>query len=308
MTLILKILAPLVVLISALMHAGLDYFWADRRTRIHRCVRTGFLLLMIAGGICSIIVVVIDYQDSKVLIKKLSSIEEKLNPFLDLAKARFPGLDSEAALHKLSAEIKELEDQTKKLENTSIDEKNKRLELAQQLNVERSKIRDLGVDLTVDFIGEWSQEPWGFMASSVADQFYIYMWSQKDESNLPGLKFFATEPYRFVTMGKGQARFRSHQAIRRGEAPLGDSISLLNKYDAFGLWIPFLDQKQLKTKEITISRIEMVFTFNGKSGKPFILEGPFKAPVKSYGEHTFLGWAGLRHPFDTIAWQGMWSN
>jgi len=309
MTLILKILAPLVVLLSALMQAGLDYFWTDHQTKTHQRAKRLLLLLMIAGGICSIGVVVTDNQDNKALLKEFISLEAKLNPFLDLAKARFPGLDSGAALNRLSAEIKELEDQTKKLKETSIDEKTNRLELVTQLEVEKTKIRDLGVDLTVDFSGEWSEEPWGFMVSSVADEFYIFLHSEKDKSNPPVLKFYATQPYRFSTTGKGQARFQSHQAIKRGETPLGDSVSVLNKYDIFGLWIPFINQKALITHEITISRIEMVFTFNGKQGKPFILKGPFKALVKSYGQNTSpWEWAGLTQPFNTIAWNGMWSN
>ena len=301
-------MAPLVVLFSALMHAGLDYFWTDHKTKKYRRAKIGFLILMIAGGIFSIGIVVIDQQDNKTLINKLNSLEAKLDPFLDLAKARFPSLDSGAALNRLSTEIKELEDQTKKLEKTSIDEKTKRLELATQLEDERSKIRDLGVDLTVDFFGEWSEEPWAQMVFPFANAFYIFLHSQKDKSNSPVFKFYATESYRFSTTGKNQARFQAHQAIKRGEAPLGDSISVLNKYDIFGIWIPFLNQKALKKHEITISRVEMVFTFNGKRGKPFILKGPFDALVQSYDKNTTEEYAGLIQQFNTNIWNGMWSN
>jgi hypothetical protein len=78
------------------------------------------------------VIVVTGDQDSKVLKNQLRSIETKLDPFLELAKARFPGLDSTAALQRLSGEIKELEDKTKTLEKTATEEKTARQALATQ--------------------------------------------------------------------------------------------------------------------------------------------------------------------------------
>lgn len=307
-TLFLKLLAPLVLVLSALTQAGLDYWWKDRRTKTHRRVRALLLGLLLISGVCSIVVVVMGDQDSKGLKNQLRSIEAKLDPFLELAKARFPGLDSTTALQSLSTEIKELEKKTKNLEKTAIEEKTERRELAKQLDSERTRIRDFGVDLTVDFSGEWSQAPWASLISSAADQFYIFLWSQTEKSNLPILKFFATQPYQFVTTGKGQARFQARQAVRRGEAPLGTTIDVLSKYDAIGLWIPFFEYERLKTREITISRVEVVFSFNGKRGRPVILEDPLKASVKPVGDDKSVAWAGAARPLDPTIWKGMWTE
>lgn len=306
-TLFLKLLAPLVLVLSALTQAGLDYWWKDRRTRAHRQVRALLIGLLLVSGVCSIVVVVMGDQDGKDLKNQLRSIEAKLDPFLELAKARFPGLDSTAALQRLTSEIKELENKTKDLEKTAVEEKTERQALAKQLDSERTRIRDFGVDLTVDFSGEWSKDPWGVLISSAAEQFYVYLWSQIEKSNLPVIKFFATQPYQFVTTGKGRARFQARQAVRRGEAPLGTSVDVLSKYDAVGLWIPFLDYEQLITPEITISRIEIVFTFNGKRGRPVILEGPLKTSVKPIGD-TKWAWAGGARPLDPTVWKGMWTD
>ena len=307
-TLFLKLLAPLVLILSALTQAGLDYWWKDRRTKTHRRVRALLISLLLVSGVCSIVVVVMGDLDSKDLKNQLRFIEAKLDPFLELAKARFPGLDSTVALQRLSAEIKELENKTKNLEKTAIEEKTERQALATELDSERTKIRDLGLDLTVDFSGEWSQDPWAILLSSAADEFYVFLWSQTEKSSVPLVKFFATQPYRFVTTGKGQARFQAHQAVRRGEAPLGTSTNVLSKYDAIGLWIPFLEYERLTTREITISRIEIVFTFNGKRGRPVILEGPLKAPVKSVGDQKWVAWAGAACPLDPTVWKRMWAD
>jgi len=140
------------------------------------------------------------------------------------------------------------------------------------------------------------------LISSPSDQFYTYLWSRSDESNVPHLKFFATQPYTFVTTGKGRARFQARQAVRRGEAPLGTSIDVLSKYNAIGLWIPFLVYEQLTTREIIISRIEIVFTFNGKRGSPVILEGPLKSSVELVGGRA---WAGATRSLDPTVWKGM---
>jgi hypothetical protein len=68
MTFLLKIIAPIVVLFSVIVQACLDYFGADRRTKKHRRARVVFFLLMIIGGVCSIAVITIDYQDNNTLI------------------------------------------------------------------------------------------------------------------------------------------------------------------------------------------------------------------------------------------------
>jgi hypothetical protein len=304
-TLLLKLLAPIVLLISALMQAGLDYLWKDHRTKTHKRARALFLVLLLVSGVFSIVIVVMGDQDGNDLKNQLGSLERKLDPFLELAKARFPGLDSTAALQRLSAEIKELEGKTKSLEKTSIEEKTQRQALAKQLDSEQRKVRDFGVDLTVDFSGDWSQEPWGHLISSASDEFYTYLWSRTDKSNMAILKFFATQPYDFVTTGKGRARFQARQAVRRGEAPLGTPIDVLSRYDTIGLWIPFLDYKQLTTREIIISRIEIVFTFNGKRGRPVILAGPLKSSVELV---KGFAWAGATRSLDPIIWKEMWTD
>jgi hypothetical protein len=66
-------------------------------------------------------------------IKNHCTNETKLNPFLELARARFPDLDSGEALKRLSEEIKDLENQTKELENVTREEKAKRIAIENQL-------------------------------------------------------------------------------------------------------------------------------------------------------------------------------
>jgi len=305
-TLLLKLLGLIIVFLTALAQAGIDYKWSDRRTKAHKHAKMSLLILLVVAVLCSAAFTVLDQRSNDGLRGQLTSLERKLDPFLELAKARFPGLDSEAALERLSAEIKEHETKITNLERDRAKAEIEQQTLTRKLDSERSLLRDFGADVAIDFSGDWTEEPWGYMVSSAAEQFHIYLWSKSTGSNPPLLKFFATEPYRFTTTGKGRARFQARQAVRRGDSLLGESVDALSHYDAIGFWLPFLDYKKLVNREITVSRIEIVFTFNGRRGKPLIFDGPFRAQVRDNDAKDPAAWAGFAQPFDPAVWKGMW--
>jgi hypothetical protein len=293
-----KLLGPLFIFLIALVQGLLTYRWSDRRTRVHKWIRRAYFPLLIAALICSGFLAGMDDQNQvnltnqlKSLKEQLTSLEGKLDPFVELAKARFPGLDTETALKRLMAEVKEHAEKITNLER------------------DRSIIRDFGADLTVDFAGGWGDEPWGvLLLPGVTEEFYIVLSPQTLQSSSPLLKFFATEPYKFTQTGQGQARFQARQAVRRGDPPLGKPIDSLSNYDNLGLLIPFLALRRMGVREITITRIEIVFTFNGKRGKPLVIAGSWKTPLQVLRDNDRVAWALIEHRLTPAVWKGMWSN
>ena len=140
--LLLKLLAPLLVLITTLLRIGLDYKWRDRRTKRHHSRLTVVLVsVMVLAAVTTLFVIYHDHQsfadqeiklseihvqaqkavesaearersaheERNVLQRHIVALSERLDPFVELATARYPGSAVEDALASLLSEIKELQ-------------------------------------------------------------------------------------------------------------------------------------------------------------------------------------------------------
>ena len=141
---VLKVIAPLFVLAVALTQIALEHRWHDRRTKKHRRIRGLLVLLLIISTCATIAVVASDHRSSQKLEEQVSGLrmeagtresaakqeravlqeevvrlEQKLDPFLKVALARFPNLAPESALQRLSEEIDVLRERTMQLETAT---------------------------------------------------------------------------------------------------------------------------------------------------------------------------------------------
>lgn len=72
--LILKILAPVFILVLALFHIALEYKWHDRRTKKHKRVRFLLGTLLILSTIVTVVLVFNDHQDGQHLQSQLETL------------------------------------------------------------------------------------------------------------------------------------------------------------------------------------------------------------------------------------------
>jgi len=162
----LKLLLPILTLSVALVQIELEYRWHDRRTKRHRWVRRILILFIIVASFITLNVVYQNHQDSLIrdqtlkeiknqgeeslraaeererkaqnernfLEKQIVALNGKLDPFVEIAKVRYPNVSEEAALSKLAEDVKDLQKR------------------AQQLEVEARRAHR-GITVTYDFVG-----------------------------------------------------------------------------------------------------------------------------------------------------------
>lgn len=125
--LIIKIIGPSLVLLVTLLQIFIDYKWYDRRTKEHKQARRILPTIIIAAIIFSVITVIIDDYNSSTINKqlieakkeratlqgKVIELESKLDPFIEIARRKYPNQLADVALDSLFNEIKRIEKNTK---------------------------------------------------------------------------------------------------------------------------------------------------------------------------------------------------
>ena len=137
---ILKLLAPILVLLITALQIVLEYIWHDKRTKLHRRTRKTLLYILVITAIVTLIIVFGDTISANRLQSQFTSVQDTLNKerfeaakreddakkeratllssnqelkdmfdsLLVLAKAMNPTLDDNAAIASLLAELEEL--------------------------------------------------------------------------------------------------------------------------------------------------------------------------------------------------------
>jgi hypothetical protein len=170
-----------------------------------------------------------------------------------------------------------------------------------RLERENAVIRSLGVELQVEFQGNWKEYPFPLQVLSVDKQFYVYLKSSH-KSDISIIKLHAAEPYEQKETQPGKGTFQAMQNVKIGQFPLGDQRDLLLSYDIVGIHIPFIQYERFITPEITIDRVILKFVLNGVSLIPLTLEQHVQAPVRIYGNNKSVAWASHEYPHVSIPW------
>ena len=146
-----KIVSIVLTLLAALAQYALDYKWKDRRTRAFSRARVGLLSIYTIGAMVSMILVVIDDEQSSRLVgglveirdslstqanksaqreqaaissndrvqSELINLKNSLSAFQQLASKRFPLDPPDIALSKLVSEVSSLQKRTSQLEHST---------------------------------------------------------------------------------------------------------------------------------------------------------------------------------------------
>jgi hypothetical protein len=146
-----KLISIILTLLAALAQFALDYKWKDRRTKAFSRIRAGLFFLYTVSAFVSIILVVVDDQQSSKLISGLVEIRDSLSnqaskaaqreqaaisssdrvtveladlkrallPFQQLASKKFPTDPPDLALSKLISLVSALQQRTSQLEQST---------------------------------------------------------------------------------------------------------------------------------------------------------------------------------------------
>lgn len=145
---IIKILAPVIVILITLVQYYLDHKYSDRRSKKYRRMRIVFLIVISVALIFSSITIYLDdissndlkdqisslqkyYEESDSLAslrednaklernnlnKQIEELSTQLTPFLEIAVIKYPNLRPDEAMNQLQNEIKDIRKQTSALQ------------------------------------------------------------------------------------------------------------------------------------------------------------------------------------------------
>jgi len=104
------------------------------------------------------------------------------------------------------------------------------------------------------------------------------------------IKFFGTQRYSFDDLSPTLAVFKSRQAVRQGDFPIGEQIEVLSSFRKLRFLIPlFFRQSSIEESKIFLEQVKILFFLNDLEqiqyeNKP---RNPFTVPINEKGWAVF---------------------
>lgn len=199
------------------------------------------------------------------LSNKIDSLSTQLGSFEAIALKLYPDLSKDQAIEKL---------------------KNDYEQLRKDVDVHKNTLRNLSSQLKVTFSGTWESNPYpAQLFSPVNNEYYVVL-----ANGSRSIEFYASEVYKFTTLGKNKALFSSLQNVKDGSFPLGQEISSLSSYSQINIFVPFFLGDRIEERKITIEKIELVFAVNGIESNPLVVEKHHEINLEKKGN---MYWASI---------------
>ena len=109
---VLKLLGPVFVLLTAAIAWGLDNKWRDRRTRNRRRWIRALLAVIILGSLVNGATIWHGHIEEQTLQQRMARIDEGVTELVTLARERNPGLTEHEALNEVIEELLTLRERT----------------------------------------------------------------------------------------------------------------------------------------------------------------------------------------------------
>jgi hypothetical protein len=205
-------------------------------------------------------------------LTELRRLRDDVKPVLSLVETSFPSIERSKAIEKL---------------------KNDYEQLRKDVEVQKNTLRSLSSRLKVTFAGNWESKPYpSQMLSPVNNEYYVVL-----SNGSQSIKFYASEVYKFETLGESRASFSSIQNVKDGSFPLGHRMSILSSYSQVEIHVPFIRGDLLEEGIITIEKIELVFDVNSIESNPLIIEKHHEIRLDQKG-NTY--WASIGMSIDPL--------
>lgn len=273
--LLLKLIAPMVLLLSVVARYVLDYIWHDKRTKWHKRSRIAFLIFQTAAVLITIVVVSWDHkasEEQKVMIqqiatqskasenasaarhkqsqeeilglkKQVTDFSERLTPFVTLAMRRYPDLPEDTALERLAREITDVSKRTTSLERS---------------------IHTFSASARLLLDGDWIESlPSGRESAIIMprdDPYIRFVHRSGDRTR--DILCYATAMDRRRNPS-GQVVVNVEAAVRPGGWPLGKSIDQLTGYDHAEIGVAMVTRDIVKSLSANLKEVTLTIYVNG---------------------------------------------
>lgn len=206
------------------------------------------------------------------LSEQIDSLTAQLGSFEDIALKLYPDMSKDAAIEKL---------------------KNQYEQLQKEIEMQKNTLHNLSSRLKVTFSGKWDSNPYPTqLISPVNNEYYVVLCNGSQN-----IEFYASEVYKFTTLGDKRAAFASLQQVKDGSFPLGKLKSSLNTYTQINIFVPFFLGGKIEEGKILIERIELVFIVNGMECNPLIVDKHHEINLEKKG-NTY--WATIGMSIDPL--------
>jgi len=174
-------------------------------------------------------------------------------------------------------------------ESEAIDRLRKDLErFKSEYDLEKRTIKNLKSVIEIQFSGKWSKSPGSIIPISPSDRYwFLVLISPEHEKEV---KFFGTQRYSFQDLSITTALFRSRQAVREGNFPIGERIEVLTSFTKLRFFIPlFFRQSSIEERKILLEQVKVTFFLNDLQLTESVKKprDPFGVPINEKGWAIF---------------------
>lgn len=272
--LLLKIAAPLLLLLAVIAQHLVDHVWQDKRTKWHQRTRYILLVLQLAAGVGTGVVIVSEHYASEENAAELKYIREeavknadasaarddksqaklsglqnqvrdlsgRLEPFVQIALKKYPGLPESSALERLTVDLADLRTRTTRLER---------------------KVHTFAVTVELVLEGEWAE------GLSQARESPLLM------PNYPHLRFIHSGTNRgrdilcYPTAisrqrkAQGSVIVNFEASVRPGGWPLGQVVDELKDYQSAQVSVAMVERRNAKSSNVILKEARLKVFING---------------------------------------------
>ena len=207
-------------------------------------------------------------SDRTELKQEIAKLQSRLDPFLSLATARYPGVGPEKALERLAQDIKELKQRSEQLDART-----------QRLAEQARLIRTIDGNIQCIFAGNWKNHPGTVVPISWnKSQTYARVF-EKSATEMEAI-LFSLENMSMAKLPDGNLKVNLEIRAKSGVGPLGQKVDVLKKYTHLVVYVPFIDQDATVDSRITLKEITGSLYVNGEKKSKLSETQSFEIPIQ----------------------------
>jgi hypothetical protein len=190
-------------------------------------------------------------SDVDSLLSGNKKLQEKLIPFQEFLKIKYPGLDEQGAFNKMKMEIEQLRNKVEYDKNT---------------------IRSLSASVELILSDRWRKSPVGReMIAYIGEKPQILAMIDDHDVEPKIIVFTPETTHRYDSLDEKHIYYRANLNVQDGKYPLGENIIHLLKYNSIQIEILLgMVPKEALGEYINIEHIDVRFSINNKNCEPVI--------------------------------------
>jgi hypothetical protein len=230
---------------------------------MHYPKRTPFVFLILGAILGFLFQVGYDSVTTSPEEQKIIDLSKKFDGFVQFAKKLYPEEEESEAINRLRKDFERFKS---------------------EYDLEKRTIKNLKSVIEIQFSGKWSESPGSIIPFSPSDRYwFLVLISSEHEKKI---KFFGTQSISFQDLSPSTALFRSRQAVRQEEFPIGERIDVLTSFTKIRFFIPlFFIQTSIEGRKIFLEQVKVIFFLNDLELTELVKKpkDPFGVPINEKG-------------------------